>query len=160
MSTSLGLPVLWACAIPGTAISAPPASAAAEPVKKLRREVSDCIPDPSGFAVSVMYPFSFFPRVFANRASSLLVRPVFHCPFRSLAPGYERKTGHPRPSRTSWVAGRANGSARPLGRPCFFRGELLSLYLWMHSLFPIQKRLRKRRDPRITRAQGHARRTS
>jgi hypothetical protein len=82
-------------AIPGTAISAPPASAAAEPVKKLRREVSDRIPDPSGFAVSVMYPFSFFPRVFANRASSLLVRLVFYCPFRSLAPGHERKNRPP-----------------------------------------------------------------
>jgi hypothetical protein len=86
-----GSGVVCAFAIPGTAISAPPASAAAEPVRKLRREVRDRIPDPSGFAVSVMYPFSFFPCVFANRASSLLVRPVFYCPFHLLASGHERK---------------------------------------------------------------------
>src|SRR5918997_666719 len=73
-----GSGVVCALAIPGTAISAPPASAAAEPAKKLRREVSDRAPDPSGFAVAVMYAFSFFLRVFARRASSLLVRPVFY----------------------------------------------------------------------------------
>ena len=52
--------VVCALAIPGTAIGAPPASAAAEPVKKRRLEVSERIPDPSGFRASVMYPLFFF----------------------------------------------------------------------------------------------------
>src|SRR5215210_2525 len=68
MSTSLTPPPFFlpsssslplAKAAPGTAIRAPPASAAADPVRKPRREVSDAPPFSSRYVRSLMYRLSF-----------------------------------------------------------------------------------------------------
>src|SRR5215210_7090674 len=55
LSSSLSL----AKAAPGTAIRAPPASAAADPVRKRRREVSDLPSFSSRYVRSLMYSLSF-----------------------------------------------------------------------------------------------------
>src|SRR5215203_1294065 len=57
LSSSSSLPL--ANTAPGTVIKAPPASAAADPVRKPRREVSDLLPFSSRYARSLMYLLSY-----------------------------------------------------------------------------------------------------
>jgi hypothetical protein len=57
-----GSPGLWADAAPGTAIKAPPESAAAEPVRNFRREVSDLPSCSLRYAPSLMDSLSIAAR--------------------------------------------------------------------------------------------------
>src|SRR5215203_6941127 len=89
LSSSSPLPL--ANTAPGTVIKAPPASAAADPVRKPRREVSDLLPFSSRYARSLKY-LQVFTLLFwddqssGHISSSPLVRAVLYSPSAWKAP--------------------------------------------------------------------------
>src|SRR5215210_216463 len=122
MSMSVGgSGVECALATPGTAINAPPASAAADPAKNFRREVID----PSlRYVSSLMYSVSF-----SHKATVLACLVIVIVSTRPVAPSSvrfslrKRRTGHPRPTGAPAVAGCATGSVRP--RRPLYSGQAL-----------------------------------
>jgi hypothetical protein len=68
---------LWADATPGTAIKAPPASAAADPARNFRREVSDLPFSSLRNVSSLMDSLSFAPKVMIPSRYFITTRSIY-----------------------------------------------------------------------------------
>src|SRR5215212_4479510 len=139
-----GFPGLWADAAPGTAIRAPPASAAADPARNFRREVSDLLFSSLRNVPSLMDSLSFVPKAMIPSRYFITTRSIYALLLPPPGFTHEQAATFRRQANTVLAAGRAWPN-RPRA-PESFGTEAKAPCLWT-GFVPDHEHLRKRGYP-------------